>query len=291
MMNHIYIYIYISIALISGIASAQTLPDTGKLKNEYLSYDFTINGINYEICRRATSDKIIVTDTVAVRQGNLIPADGGLIIPEKIEYGGKFYVVGEISPYAFDSRVDLKSVRLPESLTHIYFHAFFGCKNLETINIPSGVQKISTMSFTGCRKLHRLVFPASVNDIDVWSFGDSGLKHLELSENLRSFNGFATMGGAHHFDYILLGKNLQSITEVNAKTVECKSHTLKIKGNNKWKSFIVHSMTPFDPWVDGQKFKFAKDCTVYVPDEVTDAYRADSNWQVFKAIKPLSKYK
>lgn len=75
------------------------------------SYDFTVDGVNYGIVYKRVSDsERRMTDTVEVRMGSMIPADGRLSIPAEVEFGGRRYIVGTVGFDAFQDRKELKSV-------------------------------------------------------------------------------------------------------------------------------------------------------------------------------------
>ena len=52
-----------------------------------------------------------------------------------------------------DTRKNLRSVCLPDTITSIEKSAFRGCENLESIIIPDSVRWIGQRAFEGCRNL------------------------------------------------------------------------------------------------------------------------------------------
>ena len=45
---------------------------------------------------------------------------------------------------------DITSIIIPDSVTYIGDHAFFGCEFLKEITIPDGVTEIGKNAFRGC---------------------------------------------------------------------------------------------------------------------------------------------
>ena len=65
-----------------------------------------------------------------------------LIVPEKVLYKGKIYVVKGIGAAAFIRCHRLKKVVLPNTLTYIAPDAFNECDSIISINIPRSVKRV-----------------------------------------------------------------------------------------------------------------------------------------------------
>lgn len=61
-----------------------------------------------------------------------------------------------IPSYAFNSRISLINIEIPESVTSIGNGAFWGCTGLTDVEIPKSVTSIEYNAFTGCRNVIRL---------------------------------------------------------------------------------------------------------------------------------------
>ncbi|MBR5688476.1 MAG: leucine-rich repeat domain-containing protein [Prevotella sp.] len=68
-----------------------------------------------------------------------------------------------------------KSVKIPESVTHIGDWAFVGCASLQSIDIPNSVTHICNRAFQKCISLQSLNIPNSVTNIGDWAFSDCWL--------------------------------------------------------------------------------------------------------------------
>ena len=73
--------------------------------------------------------------------------------------------VSEINNRAFGGCTNLRSVKLPDSVTEIYWGAFSGCSSLTEITIPSRVSKIEENAFEGCENLTRIVVEQPKNSL------------------------------------------------------------------------------------------------------------------------------
>lgn len=58
-----------------------------------------------------------------------------------------------IQSASFADNTKLQSVKLPESLTHIYYNSFTNCKLLKSIELPSPISHIGSSCFSGCTGL------------------------------------------------------------------------------------------------------------------------------------------
>lgn len=270
--------------------------------NLYSTYDFTDNGINYAVkYKRVNDGERRMTDTVVIRRGSEIPPDGSVVVPSEVEFDGRKYTVGEIDSYAFDGREDLKTITLPASVTEIGNNAFAGCSNLTEIDFSEGLQKIGLWAFKKCRKLSDVELPRSVRLISESAFDEAGLKRFKFYGGANSLIGWVMFGFDHSFDYIRLPESISEVSDLKAKVVDYYGNDLKINyvmDSSNWKILLLHTSKPFCPWPENVEdyrmkilLKFAGKCTVYVPDDVVGAFRADKEWKAFKAIKPLSEYK
>jgi len=76
-----------------------------------------------------------------------------------------------IDNYAFSVQTNLKSVNLPNSLTHIGRCAFQLCSALTQIKIPEGVTNIGMYAFSCCFSLREISLPSSLSQIESKAFG------------------------------------------------------------------------------------------------------------------------
>lgn len=266
--------------------------------------EFQVDGVSYEVKNRRVGDQIVKTDTVSVCAGSRIAADGKVVIPEKIDFGGTLYTVGRIYLHAFEDRVDLRQIVLPPSVNEVCNSAFRGCVNLESINIPDGVDEIGIRCFRDCKKLRDLTLPASVTKVKGGAFDRCGLRTLTLGEGLKSFNGYDAFMGTDkqmNLDLLTVMASECRLKDVRCKVLDFKGKTMTFATNGlpaKWKcnTQIETLLLPavdgaFPVWDKGKPQDFAAKCTVYVPDRLVNEFRANPEWRAFKEIKPISSYK
>ncbi len=95
--------------------------------------------------------------------------DENIVIPDCSPNGEK---VIQIKAYAFAWNNNLKSIRIPETVTIIGEGAFQDCVNLESVNLPSNIKKILSYTFCGCKNLKEITIPAKVTYIGEEAFAD-----------------------------------------------------------------------------------------------------------------------
>ena len=113
--------------------------------------------------------------------------EGDIVIPDNVKI---------IGTDAFQSCVDLTSVKLPDSLTEIGSWAFAFCEGLTYIKIPDSVTWIGNNAFGYCEGLTSLTIPDSVTSVgdDVFQYC-SGLTEIEFPPYVNSceFNGCTSL--------------------------------------------------------------------------------------------------
>lgn len=78
---------------------------------------------------------------------------GEVIIPFLVNFDASSYIVTEIGDWACNSRENITSVTIPESVTKIGKSAFNNCSSLTTITIPKSVTEIGERALAGCDNL------------------------------------------------------------------------------------------------------------------------------------------
>lgn len=104
------------------------------------AYDFVSNGIYYN---KSSSNTVSVTYNYDVEY------EGSITVPQSVIFNGTTYSVVSIGNYAFENCSSLTSIVIPNTVSSIGDHAFYGC-GLTSITIHKGVTTIGQSAFYGC---------------------------------------------------------------------------------------------------------------------------------------------
>ena len=171
------------------------------------SQEVTINEINYALN----------IDQATVLSSSL-KDDIDIVIPSKINYGGKDYMVTAIGNEAFNGFEKLINVSLPESVISIGNYAFSCCNSLERINFPQALNIIGYGAFFGCSNLKKVELSDDMDEIDNRAFEDcTSLENIKMPQTLNIL-GEGTFSGCSNLKHIVLPNNLQVIQE---RTFQC----------------------------------------------------------------------
>lgn len=120
-----------------------------------------INGIYYDFIEKAKIAEVV---------SNPNKYSGDIVIPDSIEYDGKFYVVKHIGEKAFYECKGMTTIKLPETIVEIKNEAFLGCEELVNFTFPRNVSKIGYGVFYDCRKIQSIIIPEKINTIPNGTF-------------------------------------------------------------------------------------------------------------------------
>ena len=246
--------------------------DLGGLESR--TYDFDVNNIYYNII---DDDEVCITyrdTTYNSYQGTYSEEEydwfsstyrseywRGMGIPDKINYGGKTYLVTAIGENAFRNctRLNMLEWNNHGNIKHIGANAFMGCSNLKSVDLPAHLQTIEAHAFEGCSFLHTIAIPTTVNLIDTCAFmGCSRLKYVYLESPVKI--------GPKAFS----GTNLRGHTLTGGIAIECSSPTPPVLADS----------TVFD----STHYANSKVKVLY---SLGGLFRADENWNRFVNIQRL----
>lgn len=135
---------------------------TQKLNVEDEIIEATIGGENEIASNRATKDyryEELEDGTLEITE--YTGSDTELVIPAKID--GKR--VTSIGNSAFLDNINIKIIKLPETISNIKEYAFYGCSKLNSIELPERITSIEDMAFYDCSSLRSIELPGSINSI------------------------------------------------------------------------------------------------------------------------------
>ena len=205
---------------------------------------------------------------------------------------------------------DLTSVTIGKSVQTIGNNAFYGCTGLTEITIPNSVTAIGDAAFSGCMNLEKFDGKFATADHRCLVINDT-LKALAPS-GLTQYtipDGVKVIGGGAFLNYT----GLTSVTIPNSVTTigsrafyQCKKLTeITIPKNvtsigynafqncESLKSVTAYNPTPVNIVETDEYAHFAflwvdcSQCTLYVPAESVELYKAAEGWKEFGTILPI----
>ena len=143
-----------------------------------LAYDFSVDGICYNILSSSTCE-------VTYAYGKLSYVSG-VKIPSYVTYGGQKYEVIRIGNRAFrGGSKPVYEVIIPNSVTEIGEKAFFNCRSLEIVTLSNSLTRLESSLFEGCHELSKITIPNSVTETGWYVFKNcNDLKYVTLSNSM-----------------------------------------------------------------------------------------------------------
>lgn len=149
------------------------------------------DGLAYKILSGTTCEVIPYYDD----NGQKMPYEGDIVIPEHITYEGQTMTVTAIGESAFSQCTNLRSVEIPNTITEIGIRAFSGCTNLLGIDFPNTVASIGESAFSECSSLTSLDIPSSVTEIKHKTFsGCTSLMSANIPNSVTTIGSYAFSG-------------------------------------------------------------------------------------------------
>ncbi len=183
--------------------------------------------------------------------------------------------VVSIGGSAFEMCNRLTTVSLPASLAEIGDHAFYGCTSLVSATVPEGVTELSWCVFADCSHLTSVSIPQSVTHIGNDAFcGCRQLTKVDIPDCVTRI-GFGAFCGCLRLASITLPETLTGIGD--SAFSEC-SHLSEV--------VCLARSVPVCP---GNAFDGAcpEGCTLAVPADLVEAYRAAPGWSLLTQVKAI----
>ena len=113
----------------------------------------------------------------------------------------------------FKDCINLKDVKLPDTLTFIHGYAFENCSSLESIDLPKSLNWIGMGVFKGCISLKSIIFPNNLKLIgDEAFYGATSLTKIDIPSSVKTI-GKNAFKGCTSLSTIILPEGLERIEE------------------------------------------------------------------------------
>ncbi|MBQ3130329.1 MAG: leucine-rich repeat protein [Bacteroidaceae bacterium] len=195
--------------------------------------------------------------------------------------------VTAIGTQAFRDSKALTSIQLPNSLETIGEYAFYNCKALSTIQIPESVQSLGKRVFENCSGLTSATLPKGLKSIPAYLFLKcSALAEVVLPDSLEIIGGSAFKECAS-LTQISLPEGLSVLSggafDGSGLKEMVLPSTLTQIGDYALAGSVIHCPIK-EPISVKYPSRDARNTVLYVPEESVDAYRNASGWKDFIVI-------
>lgn len=257
--------------------------------------DTIINNISYSL---NTEDK------TAKVTGAFSWDNGDVVIPDTIVYQGISYSVTTIESDALKKNKTLTSIKLPNTVTLIGMHAFFGCEKLVSVEFSKSLEVISDDAFCWCESLSEITLPNSLKRIFGHAFKYcTNLSSIIIGDSV-DYIGMGVFSDCSSLKSIVFPHSLERL-DVNV-TSNCKNlekitlgNSLKeVKANfsrctNLRDVYCFATQVPTATYKSGYSYynsferEDVKNATLHVPTSLLNEYKNRIPWSYFGNIVAL----
>ena len=169
----------------------------------------------------AYADNFMTVGTVAPPQYTYVTNNGSITITGYIGSGGAATIpstidglpVTSIGDYAFESRTNLTSAVIPNSVVNLGEGAFGGCTSLTNVTIGTNVTNVGYGTFASCSGLTGITIPNSTTNIGSYAFYScTSLANVTIGNSVRSLADFG-FSDCTSLTNVTIGTNVTSIGE------------------------------------------------------------------------------
>lgn len=220
---------------------------------------------DYAFCGCSSLTSITIPNSVTSIGNNAFEGCSGLT---SVSFGNTVTSIGE---HAFDGCVSLSSAVIPNSVTSMGECVFWGCSGLTSVTLSNSLTSISGGLFHGCG-LTSVTIPNCVSSIGSSAFyGCSGLSSVTIPNSVKII-GHSTFYGCSGLTSVTIGNgatNIDFYAFANCKNLEDVNCLADAVPNTEFNTF---------------EDSYIEYCTLHVPAESMDAYKAATPWSEFGTI-------
>lgn len=180
-------------------ANAGKAVEWNKTALDYLTYTISGSSIRITGCDKS-AEEIVIPDTIeglpvtvidwyAFENCNKLKS---VTIPDTVTH---------ISRFAFAHCISLETVNMPKSLYAIEQYAFFDCPKLKGINFPENLSVIEQRAFCGCDSVTEVTIPASCTTVGEYAFLDCNSLNQITVEGTETAFGQRSVGYEYNNGY------------------------------------------------------------------------------------------
>ena len=263
----------------------------------------TINGINYNVtyidehafdgCSNLTS--VVIPNSIK-SIADYVFYNCSKLATVTFEDDSQLETIGD---YAFYKCSVLTSIGIPNSVTKIGASAFEYCKKVENVGFEedSQLKTIGERAFLGCSQLTSINIPSNVNSIGNFAFSVcSELTNIEIPDEVVEL-GVGMFDNCSKLASITFGENsqLENIGSYMFYNCSCLTSINIPKGVVSIGDYAFYGCTSLKsvkcnaidvPKMGGSNvFSGSGICSIQVPEESIESYKAVSPWNEYTIIK------
>ncbi len=154
--------------LMTVITSDKAFAD-GRDYGEIVNRQITVDNLGYSL----TEENL----TAMLNIGS--DAYGDVVIPSKVRYNNKDYIVNAIGGSAFGHNMKVTSITMPNTIQLIGSGAFAWCNNLKSIQLSEKLIELGHSAFDGT-SIEEITIPMGVKEITQFTFYCDKLKTIKV---------------------------------------------------------------------------------------------------------------
>lgn len=113
--------------------------------------------------------------------------------------------ISTIRDYAFYDNDIIKSIYLPDGITHIGNRSFSWCSKIHNIDLPNNLESIGEKAFSFCENLQTIIIPQNVRIIGDYAFEYCAFTSVNIPSSIEQIGNHA-FSGCHKITSVVIPK-------------------------------------------------------------------------------------